>query len=574
MLNYGFPKKWSTLKKLIWLRGNPATGGGDPLITLSGSLVRFTSSKSKPFVSTEVNIVPQQDLHGQSSPYPSGGGKNKWLPITDQTVSNVAISWQSDGGVKLNGLCDASANATVSATLTSGVYTLSCGFSGTLPSEGTSRVQLYSSGASAAIPNNASQTSYQTITVAEDASFQFRIRLAGGFNYQNVILYPQLESGSSRTSFAPYSNICPISGWDAVKVTRTGKNLLYLTEYHNAGYHRSAGYDLKTTDAGATATQNGNVITITSTSNNRGFVLVTDMLQSGSYYVHIGTTTDYTYRRATVYITDKNLIVTTLVASFADRNSSVDRAVTLTEPARIAVYYGVSLPTGESEWSVTAIDSQVELGSSFTEWSAYNGNTYTIQLGDTVYGGTLTINEDGSGELTITKAKADLDKLSFTQYGSSLIYYTAIADKKVGNENFISNMFFVNAVTIANMSDGGMRGYSSNGNVYFCKTDCATATDFTAFVNENKPYIVYELATPITISLTAQQINTLVGENNVWADAGDIEVTVYGTEIVEPDLNALQSLNILLGNRYVNTHEADEPTDEEALDIILGGNER
>ena len=37
--------------------------------------------------------------------------------------------------------------------------------------------------------------------------------------------------------------------------------------------------------------------------------------------------------------------------------------------------------------------------------------------------------------------------------------------------------------------------------------------------------ISYQLATPITYTLTPQQINTLIGTNNIWSDAGDVTVT-------------------------------------------------
>lgn len=36
--------------------------------------------------------------------------------------------------------------------------------------------------------------------------------------------------------------------------------------------------------------------------------------------------------------------------------------------------------------------------------------------------------------------------------------------------------------------------------------------------------IVYELATQLTFQLTPQQIQTLLGQNNVWSDAGEVEV--------------------------------------------------
>ena len=38
------------------------------------------------------------------------------------------------------------------------------------------------------------------------------------------------------------------------------------------------------------------------------------------------------------------------------------------------------------------------------------------------------------------------------------------------------------------------------------------------------PYFVYPLATPIEIQLTPQQVNSLLGVNNIWADSGDTEV--------------------------------------------------
>lgn len=36
--------------------------------------------------------------------------------------------------------------------------------------------------------------------------------------------------------------------------------------------------------------------------------------------------------------------------------------------------------------------------------------------------------------------------------------------------------------------------------------------------------LCYELATPIEITLTAQEIDTLLGTNNIWADAGPVDV--------------------------------------------------
>ena len=34
--------------------------------------------------------------------------------------------------------------------------------------------------------------------------------------------------------------------------------------------------------------------------------------------------------------------------------------------------------------------------------------------------------------------------------------------------------------------------------------------------------VVYELATPITYQLTPTQVNSLLGQTNLWADTGDV----------------------------------------------------
>ena len=42
--------------------------------------------------------------------------------------------------------------------------------------------------------------------------------------------------------------------------------------------------------------------------------------------------------------------------------------------------------------------------------------------------------------------------------------------------------------------------------------------------------MVYELATPQTIQLTPQGVYALLGQNNVWADSGAVEV-VYKADV-------------------------------------------
>lgn len=60
--------------------------------------------------------------------------------------------------------------------------------------------------------------------------------------------------------------------------------------------------------------------------------------------------------------------------------------------------------------------------------------------------------------------------------------------------------------------------------------------------------LVYELVTPIEYQLTQQEVTTLLGTNNIWADTGDVEVTYtvdtklyIDSKITQAIANALNS---------------------------------
>ena len=49
--------------------------------------------------------------------------------------------------------------------------------------------------------------------------------------------------------------------------------------------------------------------------------------------------------------------------------------------------------------------------------------------------------------------------------------------------------------------------------------EVTTVAAFRTWLASNNVQLLYKLATPVTVQLTAQQIETLIGENNVWSDA-------------------------------------------------------
>ncbi len=158
--------------------------------------------------------------------------------------------------------------------------------------------------------------------------------------------------------------------------------------------------------------------------------------------------------------------------------------------------------------------------------------TYTTTLPSTTYGGTLDVV---SGELTVTHAIVAINDLNVNTTTTPNLYRMYVAAKANGVDNFISSAFHQSADP-ANPQNGEAYGISDSPNIYVKATDCATATDFKNTYGTQT--FCYELATPTTYQLTPQQIELLIGTNNIWADSGNVTLE-YGQNpmvLVNPTL--------------------------------------
>ena len=168
----------------------------------------------------------------------------------------------------------------------------------------------------------------------------------------------------------------------------------------------------------------------------------------------------------------------------------------------------------------------------------------------TVYGGNLTINEDGSCVLTVDRAMVDLGSLNWG-YSSS-----------VGHERFTSNTLAPSAKpapgsTLANAFCSCYKVATSN-QVYshsFASICCVDGdgkiqvydsrySDATAFKTAvTGQLFVYELATPQTYTLpSVTMLETFLGTNNIWTDVGDTAVT-YSADTKQFILKKIAELN-------------------------------
>ena len=215
------------------------------------------------------------------------------------------------------------------------------------------------------------------------------------------------------------------------------------------------------------------------------------------------------------------------------------------------------LPSGETSFnSIFAnYEIQLEKGSTATAYApysnicpitghsevkVYNGavygtadDTYTISLGDTVYGGTLDVL---SGVLTVDRALYTFESTYRVLDNGSGLHYWIIADglpsvntttSTVGN--YISNMF-----VSGNMLSAGNFYVTGNGKTLVVvpwseQQSITTVANANAWLADNPLEVCIPLATPTTVQLTAHDVETLTGINNVWSDSGDVTVTISGT---------------------------------------------
>lgn len=147
----------------------------------------------------------------------------------------------------------------------------------------------------------------------------------------------------------------------------------------------------------------------------------------------------------------------------------------------------------------------------------------------TVYGGTLNVS---TGVLTVERAIVDLGDLTIVSFqAQSHIALYAIGDRAYGagvSFDSISNTYdfygYGTSSTLnTNLADGQYGFQTTQRSLRIRDDRFNTAEDFVAAMSGVK--IVYYLATPITYNLTPVEIKTLLGQNNVWADAGNVSVS-------------------------------------------------
>lgn len=309
------------------------------------------------------------------------------------------------------------------------------------------------------------------------------------------------ETGPASGTKSP-DNPSTITGVTQEKVTRCGKNLIW-TPWQDATTVTRDGITWTvngdgTVTASGTATADSYFNVRQSTAGNR------QHLDSGLTYVLSGcpaSGSNTTYLLAFVCNS----------ATFKDFGAGTTCSVNADDSGWISciVRSGVTV-------SNLVFRPQLELGSAATSFEPYEGADYTVNLGDTYYGGSVDLS---AGTMTVTWYGAKLTSASsfrgpfdIAQSGSNKRY---VANLSHGSAPYTETNQVCSHYNYSHSFDANIQQVwvAANGSCYLYDS-FTTLAELNAFLDSQNsngtPVVVcYQLATPYTLQLTPLQIYSL-----------------------------------------------------------------
>ena len=487
-----------------------------PVQAASGDVVTFEDDENGAFKSIAASITPTQDLHGYDYPWPAGGGKNLLDSTSYSRLQNCTIV---DGVV----------TATVSDTRQQ-IWPVCQLYDGTEYVRGTERIGESFSWRFTKT-NDVNVIAFGHTGASKDIKIYYPIaHLKDGMEYvfsANVISAIEpfswdsmmiCDSTADYNIFTPYSNICPITGRTEATVWRTGKNLL----------------DTKTVQSGLTTRfytdDDGYVTAVPTNSDSRSWSYANSQwklfVPRGDYVFswEIKTPSTVSSQGVRIYGSNDEILVNRVTSTIFTQNGSINLNIENNMMIGIIakIYDG-------------AIRFMFRKSSDAADYTPYSGDSYPVSWqseAGTVYGGSVDVV---SGTLTVDKTGIVFNgSENWTPYGKEGYYLrlntmkksrnyegAIICDKLPTFRSSYAQEYYDAAYGIA-----GWTGTTEpNNNYIYVKGGEIVATSagtIKAWLAENPIQVVYELATPQTYQLSGQQIKTLLGVNNVWADSGTV----------------------------------------------------
>lgn len=456
-----------------------------------------------PLNSCTVEINAQQDLHGYDKSWAGGGGKNKLPFYTNDEVSGITYTVDSKGVITATGRATGNSRIAQYIYLPAGNYVLSGCSSNSSSGVGDLYVTRVSDSTVLARDYTNIADADRKFTLTEETRLYVAVRFSNVAFAQSATktFYPQIEVGTSATTYEPYANVCPITGFSSIDVIRQGKNLCPYIEY-------------------GSLSQTTGEETSSSTTKRSGWIPV----NAGSYiyFSHANSGSDTTIRIFR-YKQDKTYIDNGTKGLYGGVGE-------YEVPANVGY---IRFQT--SGVNITETNMQVEFGRSATTYETYSPTTFTIPLGQTVYGGSLECVE-GEGTITYDELVFDGSDDEPWVVNTSITGFRIDLDVEFGNyQEGLCNYIEVRTSTGTYGYTPTLRlgaGGTSKNRIYFYHisdniSGVSDVETWRTYLSNNPLQIVYKSSTPTSLSVSGANIPTLSGTNNIYTDCGDIQSLEY-----------------------------------------------
>lgn len=465
--------------------------------TITNGIAQFECIEENLVKGLKVTMNPIQDLHGQSAPYPAGGGKNK-LPfdINAMKLLNTAGTWNGnvytyrgiDYTIYDDGTVDANGTASGgTSTLRYCTFDLGGNYKVTgLPYSGsisTIRIILTNEAFTQALFTLYSPDD-NDVTLNSGAIYGYQITISSGVTVNHEFWDPMIRLATETDpTFAPYSNICPISGRTEASIVRTGKNVFNLEKY---------------------LTDNN----ITYTKDGEWFIFSI----GSALYANKFTLPELGYYSGQLIIDSTRTVATNVNLRTYKNGSAVTQGQTFTNQQIDQVGFNYST-TGQVCCKV-----QTEYGASNTTYEPYTAETKTHQYQQEILGGVDDFVNGGLSNEWNLLTPTSVSTMGGGS-GTNIFFRINIPNSAKGintaslHDQPISNYFF--ADNTANHVLGGafITSQGTSLHITFADQTIDTVEKANTYLTNNPFQVCYKLATPTTIETSAEEINTVAGTN-------------------------------------------------------------
>ena len=470
----------------------------------SGEIASFETDIKDNLVECVCEINPVQDLHGYDHPWPAGGGRNL-LGINSrvsQTTANVVYTSDKEY-IYLNGTKNGGGYADMTnliLSLEAGTYYLKAFIiSGTA----SNTVSLYAFDGSDNITPDL-LGGERALTLPEPKTFRFRFAVwADGTILNNYKIGVVVSKTSNIDKFYTYENVCPIEGHTEMDIIRSGVNI-WNEEWKII------------TQSGRDWLTNKNPIPV---QPNHTYYIKTpfnasidNVSATGSYISYIG------QKGNEAFTTPSNCHYIRFLVDTNNYGTTYNNDISINYPSTDTTYHPAEIIKKNIQLGQTVYRARINITT----------GRMTIVGKQIILNGTQTLNASSfSGTENNAVARFVLTDASETYGGDdtpSALCETLKPVECSSASNFAGwggDANRVNSFTIHT---------SGNYIAIALKNPAITNnTTLTTYLQNNPITFVYTLANRVSIQLTPEQIETLLGQqNNVYHTAnGDTAVKFY-----------------------------------------------